>query len=609
LASPDRHRARDHDGRGARVPDPRFGRITDQEHLDVEPELYERYFRGNRVAPRHVGVAPDGTILFDIYLVNDLATIDRALAEHGRFDTALPDPTTLDEAGLLASPDAAARALLEARFLAAADEAERVRLTALALEPTAAVRHPELVRMALRDPSRAVRGQALAAIAGAIEALPLDVFPDALRAAAGIPERRPQLAAALERRAATAEGPERARLTRLARVAAAAQLASPVIEVDSWRAALVGTSAGPRPASPPVDLLLETLDAIGQRQKREPGDARLDALFARTALRAARVHLENGQGNPGFLIEDARAAAERAAAALPGDPGVQALLARAAYLSGDSATAAEAAARALDGLLSFAELELSAEVLDVFAGARVRTLYERLTSEADWPATWVADIAAAYQVLLLHPLGTEQQALAGLEALGNLELYAEQGAFLRAALERYPTSPKLHEFLRWQALRDGDVADLAAVYAEADVPDSAQASWIWYAALAHLVAAERQVTDGNALAALAVYRTSIEQFQQSIAREPQFESSAEHYVGLAWSGVAKVHLDRGDLDAAVAALRQSADANAGGFRHADGLGNTPRAVARALIQLLERTDRGTEAVELESSLAAAGVDL
>jgi hypothetical protein len=387
------------------------------------------------------------------------------------------------------------------------------------------------------------------------------------------------------------------------------QLASPVVAVDSWRAALVGTSAGPRPLSPPVDLLLETLDAIGQRQKRAPGDARLDALFARTALRAARVHLENGQGNPGFLIEDARAAAERAAAGLPGDPGVQALLASTAYLTSDFAAAAEAAARALDGLLSFAELELSAEVLDVFARARVRTLYERLASEAEWPATWVADIRAAYEVLLLHPLGTEGQVLAGLEALGNLELYAEQGAYLRAALRRYPTSPKLHEFLRWQALRDGDVADLAAVYAEADVSEGAQASWIWYAALAHLVAAERQVTDGNALAALAVYRTSIERFKESVAREPQFESSAEHYVGLAWSGVAKVHLDRGDLDAAVEALRQSASANAGGFRHTDGLGNTPHSVARALIQLLERTDRGAEAAELESSLAAAGVDL
>ena len=192
MASPDRHRSRDHDGRGARVLDPRFGRITDQEHIDVEPELYERYFRGNRVAPRHVGVAPDGTILFDIYLVNDLAVIDRALAEHGRHDTALPDPTTLDEAGLLASPDAAARALLEARFLAAADEAERVRLTALALEPTSPVKHPEIVRMALRDPSRAVRGQALAAFAGAIEALPIDLVPDALLRRS----RRPRAAAA-----------------------------------------------------------------------------------------------------------------------------------------------------------------------------------------------------------------------------------------------------------------------------------------------------------------------------------------------------------------------------------------------------------------------------
>ena len=85
LASPSRHGPRDHDARGRRIPDPRFGRIVESEHVAIEPELFARYFGGRRVAPRHVGVAPDGTILFDLFLLQDLGAIDRALREHGTF--------------------------------------------------------------------------------------------------------------------------------------------------------------------------------------------------------------------------------------------------------------------------------------------------------------------------------------------------------------------------------------------------------------------------------------------------------------------------------------------------------------------------------------------
>ena len=609
LASPDRHNLRDHDGRGARIEDPKFGRVIDAEHIDIEPALFERYFNNNRVAPRHVGVAPDGTILFDIYLINDLSIIDSALEKHGNFETALPDPTTLDEAGLLASPDASARSLLEARFLGSADESERVRLTAHALDPQAEVRHPELIRIALRDPSRAVRGQALASISGAIEHVPLGLIPDALRAADGVPERRPQLAAALMRRAASVEADAAVRWRRLGRIAGAVELDSPVIEVDSWKAALAGSVAGVKGPPPSVEVLLETLESIGARKKHDPDNARLDALFAHTALRAARVQIDAGQGNPGFLLEDARAHAVRAGEAFPEDPAVQAVLASVAHQLSDFELAGAAAGRALEGLLGFAELELTAEVLNVFADTRVRGLYERLGTEEGWPRTWVADVVAAYEVLLEHPYVSDQRVIAGLNAMGNLELFAKQGAYLRRALERFPTSPALHEYLRLQALRDGDVPDLAQVYERPGVPDWARASWDWYAGLAYLVAAEQRVADGDRSGAVDVYQTSIERFDRSVQAEPQYVDSAAHYVGLAWSGISKVLLDRGDLDGAIAALRESAQANADGFTNTDGLGNSPLAVARALVSLLERTDRADEAGSLGAYLKEQGVDL
>ena len=46
IVSPDRRNVRDHDDRGRRIPDPRFGRVINAEHITIEPELFELYFSG-----------------------------------------------------------------------------------------------------------------------------------------------------------------------------------------------------------------------------------------------------------------------------------------------------------------------------------------------------------------------------------------------------------------------------------------------------------------------------------------------------------------------------------------------------------------------------------
>lgn len=97
IASPDVHALTQHDDRGRRITDPRFGRVVDSEHIDIEPLLFERYFEGRRVAPRHVGVAPDGEILFDAFLLQDLSVVDAKLKEFGKFDSSLPDAMGLSE--------------------------------------------------------------------------------------------------------------------------------------------------------------------------------------------------------------------------------------------------------------------------------------------------------------------------------------------------------------------------------------------------------------------------------------------------------------------------------------------------------------------------------
>ena len=80
----------DHDDRGRRLVEPKFGRVTNYEHMVIEKSLFERYFRGERYAPRHIGVDKNGKILFDIYHQqisegNLLPNIDRCWEEIGYF--------------------------------------------------------------------------------------------------------------------------------------------------------------------------------------------------------------------------------------------------------------------------------------------------------------------------------------------------------------------------------------------------------------------------------------------------------------------------------------------------------------------------------------------
>jgi hypothetical protein len=81
MASVFRHTPRDYDEQGRRIPCPRLGEITCGEHIALEPILYDKYLGGDRIAPRHALILPDGTKAFDLTLLFDLHDIDKKLAE------------------------------------------------------------------------------------------------------------------------------------------------------------------------------------------------------------------------------------------------------------------------------------------------------------------------------------------------------------------------------------------------------------------------------------------------------------------------------------------------------------------------------------------------
>jgi hypothetical protein len=59
IASVYRHNPRDYDEQGRRIPCPRFGGVTCGEHIWIEPLLFDKYFEGKRIAPRHIMVELD----------------------------------------------------------------------------------------------------------------------------------------------------------------------------------------------------------------------------------------------------------------------------------------------------------------------------------------------------------------------------------------------------------------------------------------------------------------------------------------------------------------------------------------------------------------------
>ena len=611
LASPDQREPRDHDDRGRRLPDRRFGRLIDAEHIAIEPELYERYFDGRRVAPRHVGVAADGTKLFDVFLATSSEPIEAALREHGRRDLSLPQVAPDDVDGLLASPDAAHRDRLEAMFADGSREL-RVRLARAALDPERTVRHPEVLRMALLDPDPAVAEAGVATLAAHGGTDELHLFVSARRAAAGSPALRARLVDALHRiaTAATADA-DRSQATRLARLQEGLAVRSRLIDPDRW---LPAVRADGEPRAEPDEAEFAALDAALEAfaKAREavdgtPDAVRIDARLAALNLRYAEVLIATAQ-DPRFVLMDAVRLGDRALAG--GINGIErgralGVLALAHWLSNETDAALAAALEALPLLVADAGSALAGRMLGVFVDLRTRDLYRAIDEGREWPAAWVADVLAARTVMLEHPATTEAELAATLDWLDVVGAWTEEGTAVRAALARFPTSPTLHERFRGQLLRDGGAAAVAPGYASLSVAPGQRAALDWFRGVARLAAAERHAQNRLPAAADDEYAAAVTALLDSIEAEPSFADSANHYVALALAGRARLALDRGETEAAAAQILDAIRANPASATWADGLGNTPTATATAIRDALD-ADAGAA---LEAGLLELGVEL
>ncbi len=634
IVSPDRHTPIDHDDRGRRISDPRFARVVESEHIDIEPLLFERYFQGNRVAPRHLGVASDGTILFDLFLLQDLSQVDDALRSHGgpaRVSEAEEDPAPADDLDplpeegssgssssgspahspsvALDDPDAQARERVEAAYLAG-DWRQRFALSSLALAPGAAVQHPEVLRLALRDEDARVRRQALWAVVREPGKLPADLLGEVMRVGVEEPPLRGALVGALGRLArSSADEAQAARAERAYEIFSGLGLHSASIDVARWKAELAGKQVFTDDATSSEDLeaLLATASELEREVSAAPGEAGLRLEQALVLLRLARALLASGQ-DPSIALEEAGVAASAAEAAGSRDPRAAAVRCASSWLANDPLEAAAQGEHALSGLVPLASTPLARETLRILAKARARAIYEAMRDLQPIESAWVADVRDAHEVLLAHPGGSEQEAAEYLAFLGALDARAEQGEVARRAVARFPNSGDLHGWLRLAVLRDQGADALEAVYAALPLAPAGEAEHLWFTGLATLMAAERQVGNRASEAALAAYARAVASFRASIQVRGEYADSASHYVCLALCGSSRLLAEAQRFEQAVAALSEGFAARPASASAKDGLGHSPAETAAVVLRLLAAAQRPEEARRLREALSAAGVE-
>jgi hypothetical protein len=575
IASAYTHTPRSRDGRGRRIPCPRFGVVTCEEHVALEPLAYQRWFADRRVAPRHVGVSEDGEVLFDLYLLDSLSIIDSTLRKERRSGKRLPDPKRMSERQLLASHDARANERLESVFVVAKEDA-RIRMVTSSLDSTRSAQHPGLVRLGLRDASTLVRRAAAERAAANASLLPPDVLDGAARILHDSDVLVRRIVEELSDR-------EDAVARRRGLLLGASRDPSTVLDSETWMAKLAVGGSEDVPADD--KLLNGQAIRLDKGVAAAPDDVALRSRLARTYLDLSRARVTQGESDVTYLWDLAHEEARHASAG-PKAPAVAlAVFARTDWLLGGvAADAAPAASRALPGLFGEARSRLAVETLDVLVQSRAEQAFERLDAGELPEVEWIADIAAGAQLIVRHPLATPWQRAAALDVVGALQLDGLHTELAWLGINLLPDAPELHEHIRWHLMRDGDATQVAAAYDAllATVNLDQRPTVHWFAAFAQLQAGDRLRDERRPEDALTNYRGSLEDFAAAIALDATLTNTA-HYITLAHSGQARILLDRGDALGAAMELLAGLEPDGQALDIPDSLGVTPRSTTVATI--------------------------
>lgn len=600
AASLFRHNARDHDDEGRRIPCPRFGCITCGEHIAAEPLLFAKLLAdGERVAPRHALVMPDGKKAFDLSLCFDLRDVDRALVEAVR-DVPMrrvPVPADATWAQLAARRDHAGRLALEERLAerAAAGDEKQV-LAALAairefgdegaldalrrVGPVPAWPDHYEVAVAVRPALVAAAharglGAALAAVwrerIDAEERLVIDLQavhdPDAPAFALladldglGVPTRSFLLAHSVIGTHAEAARENLRRLLPAGEAAAVhvewarfvPVLADPLLDPPEpphpqvWQVWPTGAEM------PDAEVLARTLEELDAEARNLPADRRADwdARYAKASLDLGRRRMETQGKDVQLLLEDAELHWQRALAAEPAQAAWWIERARTAYFLGRFVEQAEFGRRAFalaNGGRSAADPvtdPVAIEALRWIGDACARLLGERANGDAATELRGLAEGLRALTRVAESERATAKDLLSLASFYGALSLQGAELAIAEAGVQQFRADRDLRMLLNSNLRARGlNVAGRATALARID-KGSADAAW-WAAYGQMLMAEAARRTDWDARAA-GRYDLARQQFARAMALQPDYTENCRQMTALCWlgEGHASVFADR-----------------------------------------------------------------
>ncbi len=607
IASVYRHSPRDYDEKGQRVLCPRFGSVTCGEHIAIEPILHGKYFEGQRVAPRHIGIDLQGKETYDVYYAFDTDSVFQAVRE-GSAESRRDLAKSLRERPLLeraSSPDILDRTEIEQAYLQG-DVATRFKILKAALANPKS-QQPDLLRLAIFGLDVELARLAREALAKATTESAIDLINEALRVPMPLAERK-ALIAALHRLGKTWP-----RAHTLAVVHEGLDSSSASVDVAAWSEALDGAMDGGEAKKPVAWQALESqLEYKTQVVKSRPQDATVWVELAEASLELAidpkttqllATDLKTAPRFTKLMFQDARRAAQKAVELGAEGWRNNAVLALAAYYLGDTAEAHRWAEIAVPTLPKGEQGWNAMAVLGLFAEARMQAISKASRANEEWPGQWLTDVHAAYAVLARHPLGTDTQIMVHYDFLESLGAKAKAASVLQQGLQRFADSAVLHDRLRASLIAERGVPGLEVAYQEMLQQADAHPSLPWYAGYASIVAAEFYRRQSLQQKAWAAYDRSLAHFEAAIAALPECKDTADHFAALAFAGRARLAYEAQDDLASLSDLLASFERKPDAAGSLDGLNITPMDTARMLEARFRQSKQEESLLQLQAAIA------
>ena len=597
IASVYRHNSRDYDASGARIVCPRFGTVTCGEHIDVEPGLFDQFFDDTRVAPRHIAVELDSTEMYDVYYAFDTDSVFKQIKDAVIDRPTNPPPPGYGDRSIVErvqSLDVVDREAVETAYQAGDFETRKEILGA-------AVKHARssqvgVMRLALLGPDLELRQMAwegLTQNAGqlSVGGGAVDLIAEALRSPMEQSQQDMLIATLKEM------GKQSFRARRLAKVYAGLGQESTILDRSLWQAALgklAPMGVPPKITAPEV-----------QPDEQDPN------ALVRHAV-ALMCFAMNQDLTPEFatlLVSDALRSA-----ALAGSLGatgweLQSVIALGRYHNGDRVGAYAKSVDVAKVIPPGDTSPLAMAMIGMFGEARQQGIARAMRRRNPWAPEWLTDIHTAYGILLQHPYGSAEHAIANFDFLTGVEATGHSARFLDLAIERFPDSPELHSRLRTQLLKDRMVDALdgvEVVYDRMLAAPGASPVLRWYAGYASIAAAESHRRVGNPTQGAQSYRRAMAHFTMALEVDDSNSDGAAHQIAMAQAGMARIAYERKQDTEALDWILRSFDTSPESAASLDGMTFTPAGTARAILVRLRAGNQTDQAQQIEQALEALG---